>query len=140
MYLCRLFFKHPPHTPPQMRVSAFIWIRLHLKETDSLTTVPVTEDTFKRSEPFSCQEADVRGCGKGRIYVFLVFFTGTNGKTKEYKGALQTFTSLVSLWPRSLGSSLCSDQYLFYFSGVYNVISGEDLTRSLSFGNSAGET
>lgn len=38
-------------TPPQTRASAFIWNRPHLKETDSLTTVLVTEDTFKSLKP-----------------------------------------------------------------------------------------
>lgn len=53
----------------------------------------MTEDTFKRSKLFSCREADVRGCVEGRpCVIFFIFFTGTNEKTKEYKGALQIFT------------------------------------------------
>lgn len=131
------------HTYTQTRVSAFIWNRRHLRETDSLTTALVAEDTFKRSKLFSCRGADVRGCVEGRIYVaFFFFFTGTSEKKKKRRSTREHFRyspSLVSLWPRSLRSFRRSGQYLFYFSCVYNVIWAEDLTRSLSFADSAGE-
>ena len=121
--------------PLPRRVAAFIWNRRHLRQTDSLTTALVTEDTFERSNLFSgCR----KGCVEGRIYVF---FTATNEKTKKYKGALQIFTVFsFPLAPITLLFPSLSPISFFYFSCVYNVISAEDLTRSLSFSDSAGET
>lgn len=60
-------------------------------------------------------------------------------KQKEYKRALQKYTVLcVPLAPTTPLFTMLSPIY-FYFSGVYNVISAEVLTRSLSFIGSAGK-
>lgn len=75
--------------------------------------------------------------GRKDIRFFLLEQMKKRRSTREH---FRYSLSLVSLWSRSLRSFRRSVQYLFYFSCVYNVILAEDLTRSLSFTDSAGET
>lgn len=111
-----------------------------------LTTVIVTQDTFKRlwkaEVPFMSGEWQRAWKKRGE------YFAGISEKTKEYKRALQKKKkrkekkkSTVLCVPPALTAQFLAtlSPISFYFSGVYNVISAEGLTRSLRFVGSAGK-
>lgn len=68
---------------------------------------------------------------------------GISEKTKEYKRALQKKkkkSTVLCVPPAPAAQFLATlSPISFYFSGVYNVISAEGLTRSLRFVGSAGK-
>lgn len=59
-------------------------------------------------------------------------------KQKSTRGHFRNPLSYVSLWPPTTSPFTMLSPISFYFSGVHNVISAEDLTRSSSFIGSAG--
>lgn len=119
--------------PPFEGLATSVWNGLHLQSgglNHSHCDTGYIKKTL-RAKSLSCQRNDMSERRK--------YFTGTNGKTKNKKNKGWGGTSGICclmrpFWPPDRFNSLTMlSSISFNFSGVYNVISAEDLTRSLSF-------
>ena len=114
--------------PPFRGLATSVWNGLHLQSgglNHSHCDTGYIEKTL-RAESLSCQRNDMSERRK--------YFTGTNEKKQRMRGHFRNLLSYASLWPPDRFNSLTMlSSISFNFSGVYNVISAEDLTRSLSF-------